>query len=318
MIYRTQCWTMAGAISTEKHPTAGKNIPIGQIQRAAPGKWSIMTATVNSAMGKKMQALDAEMQIGASAEDVWSVLTDFNAYPQWNPFLISIKGELRKDSVLELEIRVGDTSRRTVRAMVLAADRPSLMIWRGSWMASRILEGEFRFVIEPLSEDTVRVRHREQFRGVLVPFLRGTLDGAFRRGFAEMNVALKDRAEASFRAHRVGVQVFDRDARCVITKAVGMDAAGRPILGESIEEACSVARFMGAESGLVAQLASAPQYPTADRLADAVILLRITTRAAVGDRIEVAGVKLKVVGISQNYDSVGKISNHIAEAVLWK
>ena len=55
-----------------------------------------------------------------------------------------------------------------------------------------------------------------------------------------------------------------------------------------------------------------------ERDADAVILLRITTRAAVGDMVELAGVKLKVIGISQNYDSVGKISNHFAEAVLWE
>ena len=134
-----------------------------------------------------------------------------------------------------------------------------------------------------------------------------------------MNVVLKERAEASARANRVGTPMFDQDARCVITKVTGTDAASRPIFGEAIEEACSIAKFMGSDSGVAVQVRSAPEYPTSpERAADAVILLRVTTRASVNDMIDVAGVKLKVIGISQNYDSVGKVSNHVAEAVLWE
>ena len=137
------------------------------------------------------------------------------------------------------------------------------------------------------------------------------------RRFVAMNIALKAHAEASVRATRSGASMFDRDARCVIV--VGANPAGLQAPGERFEEPCSVARFMENEFDASTGIRNAPQFPTVpERDADAVILLRITTRAAVGDMVELAGVKLKVIGISQNYDSVGKISNHIAEAVLWE
>jgi hypothetical protein len=38
--------------------------------------------------------------IGASADTVWDVLTDFERYPEWNPSLPSIGGEPRPGSTV--------------------------------------------------------------------------------------------------------------------------------------------------------------------------------------------------------------------------
>ncbi|MBI4544746.1 MAG: SRPBCC family protein [Gemmatimonadetes bacterium] len=43
-----------------------------------------------------MKELYAEIDIEASAERVWQVLTDFAAYPEWNPFMRSISGTLEQ------------------------------------------------------------------------------------------------------------------------------------------------------------------------------------------------------------------------------
>jgi hypothetical protein len=266
-----------------------------------------------------MHTLDTEIEIGADPDGIWSILTDFGAYPRWNPFVRSITGVPEKDATLDVHLQLGDAKARSFRVTLLAVDRPGELSWRGRFMVPGILDGEHRFTIEALSNGKARFRHRAQFGGVLVPFLRRTLDGPVQRGFVEMNVALKERAEASVRENLAGALMFDQDERCVITKVVGIDAASRPIFGETIDEPCSVAKFMGHDSGASAHVRSAPEYPTSpDRVADAVILLRMTTRAAVNDMIEFAGVRLKVIGISQNYDSVGKVSNYIAEAMLWE
>lgn len=37
--------------------------------------------------------IDTEIFIDASAESVWHVLTDFAAYPDWNPFIRTIEGQ---------------------------------------------------------------------------------------------------------------------------------------------------------------------------------------------------------------------------------
>jgi hypothetical protein len=264
-----------------------------------------------------MHTVETEIEIGANADGVWSILTDFDAYPRWNPFIRSIKGVARKGASLDVHVQLDGAKVRSFRATVLAADRPSELSWHGRLLVPGILDGEHRFAIETLSNGKVRFRQSEPFGGLLVPFLRRTLEGPVQRRFMEMNVALKERAEAAVRANLAGALMFDQDSRCVITKVVGTDAGSRPIFGERIEEACSVAKLGERSSDVSAHVRSAPEYPTSP-VADAVVLLRVTTRAAVDDIIEVAGVKLKVIGISQNYDSVGKASNCIAEAMLWE
>ena len=37
--------------------------------------------------------IDTEILIQASSERVWAVLTDFAAYPEWNPFIVSLEGK---------------------------------------------------------------------------------------------------------------------------------------------------------------------------------------------------------------------------------
>ncbi len=41
------------------------------------------------------KSIKTEIIINASKEKVWQVLTDFDKYPAWNPFIVSIKGELK-------------------------------------------------------------------------------------------------------------------------------------------------------------------------------------------------------------------------------
>ena len=39
-----------------------------------------------------MKELHSEIEIDASAERVWGILTDFASYPEWNPFIRRISG----------------------------------------------------------------------------------------------------------------------------------------------------------------------------------------------------------------------------------
>ena len=64
-------------------------------------------------------------------------------------------------------------------------------------------------------------------------------------------------------------------------------------------------------------MGSSPDRPsTAPTRDDAVLLLRITTKADVNDVVEVGEVRLKVRVISPSYDSVGKLAYHVVQAVI--
>ncbi len=82
------------------------------------------------------------------------------------------------------------------RPTVLVAEPNRELRWLGRLWLPGLFDGEHSFVIEPLLERRVRFLQREQFNGLLVPFLSKMLDGGTRRGFEEMNRALKMRAES--------------------------------------------------------------------------------------------------------------------------
>jgi hypothetical protein len=66
--------------------------------------------------------------------------------------------------------------------------------WLGHLLVPGIFDGEHIFTIEPLGENRVRFVQRELFNGIAVPFFNLS---DTRRGFDEMNRALKARAEAT-------------------------------------------------------------------------------------------------------------------------
>ncbi len=140
--------------------------------------------------------LQTEIEISAGPERVWSILADFAGYPMWNPFIRFIQGKPEQGARLEVRIQPSGTKGMTFRPSVLAADAGRELRWLGHFLFPGILDGEHRFVIEPVAAGKVRFRQSERFSGILVPILRGSLDRDTKRGFEEMNLALKARAEA--------------------------------------------------------------------------------------------------------------------------
>jgi hypothetical protein len=85
------------------------------------------------------------------------------------------------------------------RPVVLVAEAERELRWLGRFLFAGVFagvfDGEHRFQIEPLSDRRVRFVQSEAFFGLLVPFFWRSLDTQTRKGFEEMNQALKLRAE---------------------------------------------------------------------------------------------------------------------------
>ena len=84
----------------------------------------------------------------------------------------------------------------TFRPTVLKAEPNRELRWLGHLLISGLFDGEHIFTIEPLGEGRVRFTQREVFTGLLVPLFARGLDTDTRRGFEEMNQALKDKGRA--------------------------------------------------------------------------------------------------------------------------
>lgn len=140
--------------------------------------------------------LRTQVDIHASPERVWQILTDFTTYPQWNPFMPQASGSARRGERLTIRLQPVGGRPTTFRPTVLEADPGKRLRWIGHLLVPGVFDGEHSFTIQPLGEGRVRVVQQEHFSGLLVPLLAGSLDRRTLPAFEQMNQALKRRAEA--------------------------------------------------------------------------------------------------------------------------
>jgi hypothetical protein len=142
-----------------------------------------------------VKELRSQIEIGASAERVWQVLTDFAAYPAWNPFIRRVNGRPEVDEQLVVRMRPSGAKGLTFRPTVMKVEPNRQLHWLGHLLVPGLFDGEHIFEIEELDRDRVLFIQREVFKGLLVPLLARSLDRDTQRGFEEMNRALREKAE---------------------------------------------------------------------------------------------------------------------------
>lgn len=138
--------------------------------------------------------LETRVHIRASAVRVWTVLMDFEQYPQWNPFIRRLQGSVEPGQSLRVEVQPVGGRPMKFRPKVLAVQQASELRWLGKLLFKGLFDGEHYFKLERAPNGVIFV-HGEQFRGLLVPLLRRMLQQQTLPGFEAMNQALLDRAE---------------------------------------------------------------------------------------------------------------------------
>ena len=139
--------------------------------------------------------LRTEIEIEAAPAAVWDVLTHFASYPEWNPFIVRAKGELRASERLELTMSLPDSNREhVVRPRLLLCDAPRELRWLGHLWVKGLFDGEHFFRLHESDPGRTRLIHGEDVSGLLVRFALGTI-AEVTRGFVYMNQALKRRVE---------------------------------------------------------------------------------------------------------------------------
>lgn len=149
---------------------------------------------VRRAGGVPPKRLVTEIEIDASPDSVWEVLTDLSGYQQWNPFVVAGSGQVAVGEQLEVRMRQAGGKETTFRPIVTEATTPRAFEWLGQLGIPGLFAGRHRFDLVS-TETGTRLVHSEEFTGVLVPVLAKFLDQKTRAGFEAMNVAMKERIE---------------------------------------------------------------------------------------------------------------------------
>ena len=66
-----------------------------------------------------MKEVYTEIEINASASVVWSILTDFDDFSRWNPFIRKISGNLQEGAQIEVFIAPPNSNGMKFRPKVL-------------------------------------------------------------------------------------------------------------------------------------------------------------------------------------------------------
>lgn len=141
--------------------------------------------------------ITTEIEIDASPEVVWGVLTELDAHGDWNPFITAAAGRVEVGERLVNRIEPPGGKAMTIKPTVTVVDHAQTFEWLGRAGVPGIFDGRHRFDLTPTPSGGTRLVHGEQFSGLLVRLARKSLDNQTTRGFEAMNAALKTRAEAA-------------------------------------------------------------------------------------------------------------------------
>ena len=139
--------------------------------------------------------IKTEILINATPENVWSVFTDFDNYPNWNPFIKSIKGEMKVGNKITARIVPPEAKGMTFKPKILTFETNKELSWIGHLFFAGLFDGKHTFELIDNENGTTTFRQSENFKGILLPLLIKQLDNNTKKGFEEMNKKLKEMAE---------------------------------------------------------------------------------------------------------------------------
>ena len=139
-----------------------------------------------------MKQYHTEISIAAPLAVVWAVLTDFAAYPEWNPLVGRLQGDVRTGGRIRMFIKPLD---RTFKATLKRVAEAEELTWVGVQFAAWFLSGEHYYRLEVLGDDSTRLLHGEYFRGLGSAFLGRSALRRMEETFELHNRLLKKRVE---------------------------------------------------------------------------------------------------------------------------
>ena len=134
--------------------------------------------------------IKTSIDIAASPEKVWAVFSDFKNYPNWNPFIVSLTGEVNVGNYIDIDLVT-----MKFKPVVLKFDQNEELRWKGKLFMKGLFDGEHYFQLNENPDVSTKFVHGENFSGILVRLLKKKLDGETRDGFNKMNEALKAEVE---------------------------------------------------------------------------------------------------------------------------
>lgn len=137
--------------------------------------------------------IKTSIKINATPTQVWQVFSDFNTYPDWNPFIKEVSGDIAEGKTISI-----NAGGMAFKPKVLVFRENKELKWLGKLGFSGIFDGAHRFLLEDNGDGSTTFHHSENFSGILIPLFKNKLLTDTKTGFEKMNKALKKRVEERY------------------------------------------------------------------------------------------------------------------------
>ncbi|MEO6029318.1 MAG: SRPBCC domain-containing protein [Candidatus Binatia bacterium] len=144
--------------------------------------------------------IDHTLEIAAPAATVWSVITDLDRYPEWNPFVIACRSTLEPGRPIDMRVRVFPGFAQPQRETIFEHVPGRFLSYGVAPMPLGMLASTRSHEVTALGADRTRYDSRFELRGWLAPVVKALLGGRLAGGFAAMSAGIKTRAEMLSRA----------------------------------------------------------------------------------------------------------------------
>ncbi len=131
--------------------------------------------------------------IHASPDQIWALLTDAAGFPRWNSTVTSIEGEIAEGQTLKLKVPA--TKERVFKPRVSKVVPGRSMLWSDGM--APMFKGVRTFTLTPNADGTTEFSMREEFSGLMLPMIKGSLPDfapMFEAYAADLKRAAEERA----------------------------------------------------------------------------------------------------------------------------
>jgi hypothetical protein len=138
-----------------------------------------------------MKEYKTTIDIQASPETIWQILTNAPDFPNWNPGIEKVEGRIAPGEKVTVYTKL--TPGRAFPVKVAEFVPNSRMVWRGG-MPLGLFTGVRTYTLTPTSDGTTNFTMHEVFSGPLLALIAGSIPD-LSASFEQFAAGLKARAE---------------------------------------------------------------------------------------------------------------------------
>ncbi|MBK7443023.1 MAG: SRPBCC domain-containing protein [Bacteroidetes bacterium] len=135
-----------------------------------------------------------EITINASAAEAWQLLTDFDAYANWHPYILQIEGKVALKEKIKVTTIDADSTTDKFSAFILVFEPNKQLAWGGS--LGFIFSAKHYYIIEPINDNQILFSSGEYWHGIFGKNYGKKIYLETYQKFSAMNEKMKSLLEA--------------------------------------------------------------------------------------------------------------------------